>query len=333
VFFVYYQVEQVLEKQEPQIENFYKGRGILICESKQGLFALKEYQGSAQKAELLYWLGAYLECHNIRCDSMVKNKEGNLMTEGVDGTVYTMHHWMRGRECDVKNKTDILQAVSFLAKFHRSCTKEALRRAGQQFDEMPGQNLNLADLCARHDRELRRIRKFILKQHNKSDFERLYLSCFPEFIRQSEEVTGSLLEHPENEAGCQIGICHGDLNQHNILFTAAGPAMIHLERFRMGVQMSDLSNFMRKILEKYDWEEQLGMDILKEYNRVHEFRENDLRELYYRLAYPEKFWKIANHYYNSSKVWDSGKNREKLAREIKQNVSRVRFLKKFSEML
>ena len=54
---MYYQVEQVLEKQEPEIEKFYKGRGILICESKQNLFALKEYTGSLQKAEFLYWLG------------------------------------------------------------------------------------------------------------------------------------------------------------------------------------------------------------------------------------------------------------------------------------
>ena len=54
---MYYQVEQVLEKQEPEIEKFYKGRGILICESKQNLFALKEYSASLQKAEFLYWLG------------------------------------------------------------------------------------------------------------------------------------------------------------------------------------------------------------------------------------------------------------------------------------
>ena len=31
---MYYQVEQVLEKQEPEIEKFYKGRGILICRIK-----------------------------------------------------------------------------------------------------------------------------------------------------------------------------------------------------------------------------------------------------------------------------------------------------------
>lgn len=64
---MYYQVEQVLEKQEPEIEKFYKGRGILICESKQNLFALKEYTGSLQKAEFLYWLGICLEQQGIRC--------------------------------------------------------------------------------------------------------------------------------------------------------------------------------------------------------------------------------------------------------------------------
>ena len=62
---MYYQVEQVLEQQEPEIEKFYKGRGLQICEAKQGLFALKEYFGSAQKAEFLYWLGICLEQQGI----------------------------------------------------------------------------------------------------------------------------------------------------------------------------------------------------------------------------------------------------------------------------
>ena len=103
---MYYQVEQVLEQQEPEIEKFYKGRGLLICEAKQGLFALKEYFGSAQKAEFLYWLGICLEQQGILCDSMLKNKDGNLITEGPDRIPYTFHRWVRGRECEVKNRTE-----------------------------------------------------------------------------------------------------------------------------------------------------------------------------------------------------------------------------------
>ena len=330
---MYYQVEQVLAKQEPEIENFYKGRGILICEAAQGLFALKEYFGSAEKAEFLYWLGVYLESQGIHCDSMLKTKEGGMITEGVDGIPYTLHHWMRGRECDVKNRMDILMAVSFLAKFHRVCTGPEYQEAVKPFLGTGSRSATLCEEYSRHDRELKKIRKFILKRHDKSDFERLYLACFPDFCRQSEEVVHFLADHPESDGGYTVGICHGDVNQHNILFTPTGPWLIHMERSRIGAQISDLGNFMRKVLEKYDWEERLGMDILQEYCRVHELQKTDLQGLYYRLSYPEKFWKIANHYYNSSKVWDSGKNREKLSKEIRQNLSRGRFLEKFQKLL
>lgn len=51
---MYYQVEQVLEQQEPEIEKFYKGRGLLICEAKQGLFALKEYFWAPHRRRSFY---------------------------------------------------------------------------------------------------------------------------------------------------------------------------------------------------------------------------------------------------------------------------------------
>ena len=45
-----------------------------------------------------------------------------------------------------------------------------------------------------------------------------------------------------------------------------------------------------------------------------------------RLAYPEKFWKIANRYYNSHKAWLSGRNIEKLEKVVAQEDAREQFL-------
>ena len=149
------------------------------------------------------------------------------------------------------------------------------------------------------------------------------------FIRQAERVLGYLKRENEKTDQYTVGICHGDLNQHNIIFSSEKPALIHLEHAYVGIQIADLGNFMRKILEKYDWEERLGFEMLREYCRVHPLHRADLQGLYYRLSYPEKFWKLANHYYNSSKVWDPGRNYEKLQREIRQNISRKRFLEQF----
>ena len=44
------------------------------------------------------------------------------------------------------------------------------------------------------------------------------------------------------------------------------------------------------------------------------------------MADPEKFWKIANRYYNTHKAWVSGRNIEKLEKFIRQEDERERFL-------
>ena len=259
---MYYQVEQVLEQQEPEIEKFYKGRGLLICEAKQGLFALKEYFGSAQKAEFLYWLGICLEQQGILCDSMLKNKDGNLITEGPDRIPYTFHRWVRGRECEVKNRTELLETVSFLADFHRCCSESGVEQTEEESAEE--EMTKLGEEYVRHNRELKHIRKYILKRNNKSKFERLYLECYEAFAQQSAEVVEFLQRYPEQDGGYTTGVCHGDVNQHNILFTSDGPALIQMEHAHVGAQITDVGKFLRKILEKNDWNRQLGMELIRE---------------------------------------------------------------------
>lgn len=96
--------------------------------------------------------------------------------------------------------------------------------------------------------------------------------------------------------------------------------------FSYQMRVSDLANFMRKMLEKNSWNMGLGMDFVKAYDTVRRLSEKELRYLYLYLAYPEKYWKIANHYYNAHKAWISGRNIEKLNRFIAQEEERARFL-------
>ena len=49
-------------------------------------------------------------------------------------------------------------------------------------------------------------------------------------------------------------------------------------------------------------------------------------QLYYRFAYPEKFWKIVNFYYNSGKAWIPGRNMEKLEKLFAQDKEKQDFL-------
>jgi hypothetical protein len=48
--------------------------------------------------------------------------------------------------------------------------------------------------------------------------------------------------------------------------------------------------------------------------------------LYVLLLFPEKFWKLANHYLSSHKAWVSGRDIEKLDRIMEQEGRRQEFL-------
>lgn len=95
-------------------------------------------------------------------------------------------------------------------------------------------------------------------------------------------------------------------------FPKTGIGIVHFECFSYQIQVSDLANYMRKMLEKNNWNTGLGMDLICAYDRVRRLTAVELNYLYLYMAYPEKFWKIANRYYNTHKAWVSGRNIEKL---------------------
>ena len=63
-----------------------------------------------------------------------------------------------------------------------------------------------------------------------------------------------------------MGICHGDFNQHNIVFRSEYAAVISFDNICYDVQIGDLARFMRKILEKNNWNMGLGMEMIRAYS-------------------------------------------------------------------
>ena len=88
----------------------------------------------------------------------------------------------------------------------------------------------------------------------------------------------------------------------------------------------DLYLFMRKLLEKNNWSQTLGDTLLETYNKERSLSGKDYIQLRYRFAYPEKFWKIVNFYYNSGKAWIPGRNMEKIEKLFAQEREKQLFL-------
>ena len=113
------------------------------------------------------------------------------------------------------------------------------------------------------------------------------------------------------------------------MFCKDGVYLINFEKCVSDSPVRDLYLFMRKLMEKSNWAEGIGFELINSYDKIRPMEKEEYRQLYYRLAYPEKFWKIVNFYYNSGKAWIPGRNLEKLIRVTGQEKDKQDFLSKF----
>lgn len=189
--------------------------------------------------------------------------------------------------------------------------------------------VSLAEEYEKRNRELRKVRRFLREKGQKTTFEINLQQTFDLFLEEAERVTedvrsyGSLLDARECEESGSF--CHGDYQHHNLLCQNT-TSVINFEKCALDSQMRDLYLFLRKLLEKTNWSVPLARGLLDVYGRISPLSAVDYLQLYYRFAYPEKFWKIVNFYYNSRKVWIPGRHMEKLERLLIQQGVKKAFL-------
>ena len=205
----------VLEQYGLEAGAVYRGRGALICETQEGLVLIREYWGTPRKLEYQAKLLETISgASPIGTDRILNNREGSYISGDSENVPYIVKKWYEGKECDTRSEEEICKGVSALASLHKVMC-------------MPVQSHYVREsLCSefqRHNRELRKIRKFILGKRRKNTFEQELLDTLSSFLGHGEEALYRLevsgyerLRQRELERGA---VCHGEFNQHNILFS------------------------------------------------------------------------------------------------------------------
>ena len=112
----------LLDKYDIEVLRTWKGRSAVLCETKQGIFILKEYAGHREK---VVFQDALL--HIIRekgfyqAESILKNKDEELLTQDQDGTCYVLKTYVEGRECNVRDMEECRQALPELSNMYVTC--------------------------------------------------------------------------------------------------------------------------------------------------------------------------------------------------------------------
>ena len=318
---------EVIGQYELEVESLRKGRGALIFETDRGLKLLKEYKGTVMRLEFEEKvLKTVEECESLQVDQYMRNREGELISLAEDGTRFIVKDWFSDRECDIRDTREILSAIRQIAVLHK-----LLRNipAQEEWNLKSMISPPLYSAMERHTRELKKARAFIRGKQRKNEFELCVIGNFSMFYEQAVEACEKMRELFDQEGGALCGryhVCHGELNQHHILMGRTYVAVTEFNKMHLGLQTEDLYYFMRKVMEKHDWDRRLGLSMLEAYERVLPLSDTDRACLYCLFLYPEKYWKQINFYYNANKAWVPARNAEKIRNLEKQQKGREEFL-------
>ena len=317
----------VLEKYEFTVNNVSKGRGMLVLDTNCGKKKLVEYKGSKEHVALQNKLQEHLwEADRIYTDRIIQNAEGELISTDYDGKNYVVKNHMEGMETDSKREMDLMGMARNLANLHK-----LMLLPKELYQEDMAKQRDLRAEFKSHNQELTKIRSFMRKKSSSRSFERRFLKEFENFYQEGVEA----FEHLEKSEYAMLSgqcmhvrsVCHGDYTYHNVINCGRYTATVNFEKCHMGIQVEDLYMFLRMVFEKNRWDVSLGQRLLSEYEKVRELNSQERENLYIRLSFPEKFWKLANQYYNGNKAWISDKMLEKLEMTVELNQKKREFLR------
>ncbi len=338
-----------------KIYNTYRIRGAFILETDKGLKLLKSLESSKSRIDFENTVLEYLTVQNYPyVDLYVKNYSNEIITEDGAGNKYVLKNWFPGEECNLRDEADVADAAVNLAILHTLLREVPLTPEQLQHNTY----VDLMEIFDKRNRELKRVRSYIREKRKKNEFELCYLNSYDDFYEQSQEATRILGESNYaqlmKEAVDHKYICHGNYTYHNVIMLKAGQlsysnwkpvnseeslsaaglrgsikanmATTNFDKACIGIQITDLYQFMRKVMEKNDWDIDIGSMILDNYTRILPVDKDELKLLYVLLLYPEKFWKITNFYYNGKKSWVPQRNIQKLIGIQEQMERKKQFL-------
>ena len=328
-------LDEVIKKYPVIVKSRRRIRGAVLLDTDKGIYMAKMY--TASRKRLLFEeevKAALISAGYVNVDYAVKNIDGELLTDDGSGNKWLVKKWYNGVECDIKDVKKIMLASSNMAVIHK------LMVIGREDDIQPPVKTNKLDIEAlflRHNKEIKKVHGYIREKRQKNEMEICLLNSYKNFSRQGIMAEEFLKESGYsslcNEAVSQGRVLHGSYNYHNIILSGEQVITTNFEKSDIGLQVIDLYDFIRKVMEKNSWNMDIGINAIEAYRKERELGTEERKVLYALLLYPEKYWKLVNFYYNGKKSWMSAKNFEKLKRLCSQEEERHKFLKEVKRLL
>ena len=315
--------ESALEQYDFQVKNRRRARGAVLLETNEGLRLMREYTSITSHFAFEIEIKEHLRSQGMeRLDWVVPNRAGQWVTVCESGEQYVVYEWYAGEDCDYKSSQGLMEIAANLGHLHQ-CMKN--------YSQVPvSVGETLLQQYDRHNREIKRVYRFMKEKRRKSEFEHYAMGCYDKFSRQAGKAREKLSQsvYYQTYGKETRDVCHGGYNYHNLIQTRDGLATTNFEHAYMGIQLMDLVYFMRKTMEKNRWNWEKGKAIWEGYIQNASLIGGEKEFVATTLSYPIKYWKLLNQYMNGKKTWISDKSLEKMRDVTEQEERKMQFLER-----
>lgn len=305
-------------------------------------------------------------------DRLMRNREEKLISSNSIGEKYCIRDWFELEECSLKREESILLAAENLALLHLAMSGIRIPQEGPIFVEedlgsilerrskemkrvksylTKRKNKTAFEICylnccstflteaARAAELLVRLDTHLLSEESLKFGRVIHGSYTYHNILMESQGERSMLCAAETVPAKRAAV--KGAGEANGCSKAAGlekakrerqVATVNFDKSVFGLQIGDLYQFLRKVMEKNGWQFELGCSLLTAYERVRALSDKEKQLILVLLSYPEKFWKITNYYYNSRKSMIPQKNMDKLETLLAQQAGRRDFLQRLCQL-
>jgi CotS family spore coat protein len=322
---------EVSEKFRFNITNIIPFKDAYIINTSEGKKLLKKSRIRPDRILFVHGAKEHIFRNNFKNLDRYFCTEDNNPYIYINDSYFTVTNFIEGRECNFENKEDTISAARLLASFHKASKGYIAPVNSKDVNELG----KLPLLFNKRLNELRRLKKSAKKARSKFDY--LYLEWVDYFLN----IGGNVLEQLNsscsyktlvNRAQEEKVLCHRDFTHRNIIFAENKVYLVNFEYCCYEIKAYDIANFLRRKMRKCNWSFDEAKLILDEYRKIGHISEDEFFIIKLMLLFPQKFWRVANRYYNSRRSWSERIFVSKFQEVVDETAFHERFMKRYDEL-
>ena len=283
--------------------GFFKQRGNFVVRTAAGAMELKKNTSDPRRIMFENDARNHLMASGFPAETFIPTLEGAPFAE-LDETRYVLTDYFPSSSADLSDKALLFKCAELLGDFHN-----AARGLFSEYEVTNAGNLIL--FYEKRIREMKKIRSKISGFNSPSKVDIIIKESYSYYLERAAKALEILKCSSYNslweKAFSEKHFVHGSFKKDSIRINEQKNKVLvtSFSKCAVDVQLSDLSEYIRRYIKNPDSEFSAVEKILDSYGKAHPLSDSDIKILTGMLTYPQKFMKLLNEHYNKRRVYVS----------------------------